>query len=191
MSDYKTFIGGKYNAIITTDGHINITESQSGNKDSMLVVRMRPDIKAPERAEGNAGYDLFCPDRTVCKANAITKIGSGLKIRPPMEHACMIVAWDKSSVAAGNSRFKGYLTVVAGLFDSSYQGEYIIALLNESDEDIVLEAGQKFVQLVIIPILTPRIIVVESVKDFGTDDFKRKDGGFGSTGDGVSQPSMV
>jgi dUTP pyrophosphatase len=154
--------------------------------DKMLVVKLRDDVKLPERAEGNAGYDLFCPDEIVCKANSITKINTGLAIRPPINIPCAIVAWDKSSVAAGNINFAGGVETVAGLFDASYQGEYIIAIWNNNDFDVTFKKGQKFVQLVVLPILTPDIISVSSIKEFDTDFYGRGEGGFGSTGDGTA-----
>jgi dUTPase len=38
------------------------------------------------------------------------------------------------------------------MIDENYQGEFIASLINTSNEQAVLEEGQKFIQLVLTPI---------------------------------------
>ena len=67
---------------------------------------------------------------------------------------------------------------LVGLIDSDYQGELKVSAWNRSDDRIVINPGERFAQLVFLPVARPNIIVVP---DFGTET-ARGTGGFGSTG---------
>lgn len=64
-----------------------------------------------------------------------------------------------------------------GVIDSGYTGSIVACLRNMSDEDYALHAGDKCVQLVIIPCAIPPIHIVSEM-----EGAERGDGGFGSTG---------
>ena len=74
---------------------------------------------------------------------------------------------------------RGHATVETGVhvIDEGYTGPIVVKLYNQGDEDVTIGAGQKLIQLVILPILTPELELAESLED--TD---RGAGGFGSTG---------
>ena len=65
-----------------------------------------------------------------------------------------------------------------GVIDSDYRGEIIVALHNDTDEFMSVEANTRIAQLVVIPyceiILTGACVL---------DDTDRGEGGFGSTGE--------
>ena len=65
-----------------------------------------------------------------------------------------------------------------GTIDSGYTGSIRAVLYNNSKRSYLVERGKKITQLVILPILTPKIQVVKKL-----DSTERGDGGFGSTGE--------
>jgi dUTP pyrophosphatase len=67
--------------------------------------------------------------------------------------------------------------VSEGVIDVGYTGSIVVKLYNHSDKDYYVEAGDKISQLVILPILTPSLDLVDTL-----DDTDRGDNGFGSSG---------
>lgn len=64
-----------------------------------------------------------------------------------------------------------------GVIDAGYTGSIVVCLHNTSDYDYNFTAGDKISQLVILPIITPTVKLVD---EFPVTD--RGDNGFGSTG---------
>ena len=64
-----------------------------------------------------------------------------------------------------------------GTIDSGYMGEIKAVLYNHSWWFKRIKAGQKITQMVILPIITPKPVLVDRLEE--TD---RGNGGFGSTG---------
>lgn len=64
-----------------------------------------------------------------------------------------------------------------GVVDADYRGEIMVALHNHSQNEAVIENGERIAQLVIAPFLTAEFIETESL-----DETERGEGGFGSTG---------
>ena len=64
-----------------------------------------------------------------------------------------------------------------GTIDSGYTGSIKAVLYNHSNESYLVRKGDKITQLVLLPIITPELELVDALEE--TD---RADGGFGSTG---------
>ena len=64
-----------------------------------------------------------------------------------------------------------------GTIDCGYVGISRVKLFNHTSISYEFKAGEKIAQLVLLPIITPDIEVVDSL-----EDTERGDGGFGSTG---------
>ena len=64
-----------------------------------------------------------------------------------------------------------------GVIDCGYTGSIVVKLYNHTSKDYSFKKGDKIAQLVIMPIITPELELVNSLEK--TD---RGDGGFGSTG---------
>jgi dUTP pyrophosphatase len=64
-----------------------------------------------------------------------------------------------------------------GVIDAGYTGAIVAKLYNHSEMFYHVRKGDKITQLVILPILTPELEVVDSL-----DETERGAGGFGSTG---------
>lgn len=64
-----------------------------------------------------------------------------------------------------------------GVIDCGYTGSIIVKLYNHTSEPYVFNAGDKITQLVILPINTDSLDLVD-----GLDDTERGENGFGSSG---------
>ena len=122
-----------------------------------------------------AGADLCaCLEETTLTipAHQTRFVPTGLAMEIPVGYAGLIYA--RSGIAC-----KRHLAPAnkVGVVDSDYRGELMVALHNHSDEDAVIEAGERIAQLVITPFLTVSFAEVEELEE--TD---RGEGGFGSTG---------
>jgi dUTP pyrophosphatase len=65
----------------------------------------------------------------------------------------------------------------AGTFDPGFRGEVSIFLINLSEETRYVEQGMRIAQMIIIPVIKPKIIEVKELSST-----ERGDKGFGSTG---------
>ncbi len=139
------------------------------------IKKLSKNAIIPSRgSEFSAGYDLYaCLEEPInIKANQTVKIPTGLAMEIPVGYAGMIFA------RSGLSTKKGLAPAnKVGVCDSDYRGEYIVALHNHSNNDAVVNPGERIAQLVIIPFLS-----VDFVETDKLNDTVRGSGGFGSTG---------
>lgn len=66
---------------------------------------------------------------------------------------------------------------LTGLIDADYQGPIKMSLWNRSQDEIVIEPGERVAQMVLVPVIRPEILVVD---EFAATE--RGSAGFGSTG---------
>lgn len=121
-----------------------------------------------------AGSDLYAciPEGSVTvPAGKTVKIGTGLAIAVPEGYFGAVFA--RSGLAAKGLRPANCV----GVADSDYRGEYIVALHNDTDEDMTVADGDRVAQLVVLPYLD-----VEFNETDELDSTERGSGGFGSTG---------
>ncbi len=137
-----------------------------------LNVQLRSEnAKLPQRQNpGDAGYDLFSPTQCVVKAKSKLLIPLDITVMVPLGYYGQIAP--RSSLAS-----KNFIDVGAGIVDSGYRGNLGVLLFNFSDEDFVVNIGDRIAQLILIQIATPDVRQVDYVS--GT---ARGNGGFGSTG---------
>jgi dUTP pyrophosphatase len=121
---------------------------------------------------GDAGYDLYAVEETVLPPGASALIPTGLHAELPEMHVGLIR--DRSSMA-----LKEWHTY-SGVIDAGYRGEIKVFLVNLSDHPQTILRGQKFAQMVVVPIYAERVHVVESVDQLRQS--VRGQAGFGSTG---------
>lgn len=123
----------------------------------------------PTRAhKTDAGLDLYAMHRAVIPPCGHVTIETGVHAEIPRNHVGLLTS--KSGLMS-----KGITS--RGTIDCGYTGSIKAVLFNHSHKCIEIEAGQKITQMVILPIITPELEVVESL-----DETERSDGGFGSTG---------
>lgn len=137
--------------------------------DICLKVVIEKGAYEPVRAhETDAGLDLKSPVSVIIPAGGHVKIDTGIRMAIPTGYVGLITS--KSGLMLKNITSRGTI-------DSSYRGTISAVLYNHGDESYCVNAGDKVCQLVIVPILLPKIEYVDSL-----DDTERGDGGFGSTG---------
>lgn len=121
----------------------------------------------------DAGLDLYCCEDTPYKGGELIKVPTKIAVQIPEGYVGLIR--DRSSVSLTK------LKVTAGVIDVGYTGEVNVVLLNLADNWGCVRAGQKIAQLLIIPIETPAVNVVEKFEESAG----RKMSGFGSSGWGL------
>lgn len=132
----------------------------------------QPTITAPYA--GDAGYDLHAAEAVVLRPGERWRISVGAHIELPPCTAGLIR--DRSGLA----HFHG-LTVLGGVIDQGYRGLLSVVLLNTDErQSYEVNIGDRIAQLVILPILTPALEVVEGTWEMSAT--VRAENGFMSTG---------
>lgn len=129
----------------------------------------------PIRAHSDdAGLDLRTPIDILLHSGQSIVIDTGIHVEIPKGFVGMLKSKSGLNVKHG--------IVSEGVIDHGYTGSIIAKLYNLSKEAHFFEAGDKITQLVIMPIITPEIEIVDTVNDFYGGQSERADGGFGSSG---------
>lgn len=125
---------------------------------------------APERAYVyDAGLDLRSPIKARVYAGESAVIDTGVHVAIPDGYVGMLKSKSGLNVKYG--------LLNEGVIDAGYTGSIIVKLYNFGEHDIMIEKGDKVSQLVILPIITPEIEIVQEL-----DKTDRGSNGFGSTG---------
>lgn len=137
----------------------------------LRIKRLTPTAKIPTYGrEGDAAFDFYSDETVTIPAKGSAKISTGVAIAFPDGYA--LVFRDRSGLS-----FKYGITMLGGVFDSNYRGDYKVKLFNTSDEDYIVEKGDK----VVSGLLLERPIV-DFVEVDELDETNRNDAGFGSSG---------
>ena len=135
-----------------------------------IKIMLDPGAIMPTRAHStDAGLDLYSPVRRIIRANDWESIETGVHVAIPEGYVGMITS--KSGLMANEG------ITSRGTIDCGYIGSIKAVLFNHSGKTYIVEPGQKITQLVLMPIITPELELVDSLED--TD---RGNGGLGSTG---------
>jgi dUTP pyrophosphatase len=138
---------------------------------NIQVKKLHPEAKVPSFAHpGDAGMDLYSVAELILKAGERISVPTGIAMALPEGYVALV--WDKSGVS-----HKFGVKVLGGVIDSGYRGEYLVGLVNLSQESFEIKVGQKIAQLLIQKVEHPE---VEEVTEL--DETSRGDGRFGSTG---------
>ncbi len=142
----------------------------------LKIKKLNENAIMPTRgSDGAAGMDLYaCMDAPVTlEPRGLYKIQTGIAIALPDKNTVgLIFARSGLGVKHGIS-----LSNAVGVIDSDYRGELTVGLCNLSDKPYRIQPGERFAQLVVMPVLG---LPLEEVDDLGETD--RGTGGFGSTG---------
>ena len=135
-----------------------------------MKVKLDEGAFMPERAhEWDAGADLRTPHDIFIAGEGYTVVNTGIHVEIPSGYVGMVKSKSGLNV-------KQNLTS-EGVIDSGYTGSIMVKLYNHGSRSVFINKGQKISQLVLLPIITPELEVVESL-----EETERGDGGFGSTG---------
>lgn len=124
----------------------------------------------PTRAhDADAGLDLYASTNGYIRGGGSLAFDTGVHVEIPVGYVGML-----KSKSGLNCR---HGLTSEGVIDAGYTGSIVVKLYNHSETDYVVNAGDKISQLVILPILSPVLKLVDSL-----EDTERGNGGFGSTG---------
>lgn len=152
-----------------------------------MRIKLEKDAYMPVRAhKTDAGLDLMSREDKVVPAGGSAVFDTGVHIELPK----YMVEWGewgdeivlKHFYTVGFIKSKSGLNVKHnitsdGVIDVGFTGSIVVKLYNHGTEDYNVKRGDKISQLVILPILTPNIEVVDEL-----EETERGDNGFGSTG---------
>ena len=136
----------------------------------LKLKKLVPDVTLPSYAHpGDAGMDLYGREtRTLEQGEPhVFKLGFALELPP----GYVGLIFDRSGMGA-----KGIKTL-GGVIDHTYRGEWGVILVNTTDREHLVKAGDKIAQLLIVPIAAGELEVVQEL-----GETRRGEGGFGSTG---------
>lgn len=134
-----------------------------------MRVKLDEGAMLPQRAyPTDAGADLFAPHDIVIPARGSAVVDTGVHVELPSGTCGMLVSKSGLNVKLG--------LVSTGLIDEGYDGSIAVKLYNHSDDCAKLPAGSKISQLVVLPVLYPRIVEADEI-----DGGERGSNGFGST----------
>lgn len=129
----------------------------------------------------DGGYDLYARETQIVPAKESAIFDTGVHIELPSIYLSDGMFLNKYKTV-GFLKSKSGLNIKHGItsegvIDMGYTGSIRVKLYNNSGYDYKVEEGDKISQLVILPIITPELTVVDSL-----DETERGDNGFGSTG---------
>lgn len=124
----------------------------------------------PTRAHDlDAGYDLFAPDGGLIPAHGTVTVDTGVHMEIPKGYVGFVKS--KSGLY-----IKNHITTT-GVVDAGYTGSIKVKLCSHGNCAYCFTRGDKIAQIVILPILTPDLEVVDVL-----EETERGSNGFGSTG---------
>lgn len=122
---------------------------------------------------GSAGADVraFCPGvRIVVKPDQVAMVPTGLKLGIPEFTGLYILP------RSGMGKKKFTIPNAPGLLDSDYTDELMVLIHNETNEDLVINNGDRIAQIVLIDTYQMQFEEVDALAK------TERKGGFGSTG---------
>lgn len=135
-----------------------------------MKVMLDKGAKLPTRAyENDGGLDLYARDTQIVPAKESATFDTGIHIELPKGTVGFVMSKSGLNIKYG--------LTCEGVIDAGYNGSIRVKLYNNSGFDYKIEKGDKVGQLVICPILTPELEIVDSL-----EDTERGGNGFGSTG---------
>lgn len=158
----------------------------------IYFTKLKPDARIPSKRDEDAGYDIYAcfeGEEVIIQPGEIKLISTGIASAFSSDYFLRV--FERSSCG-----IKG-MSVRAGVIDSGYRGEHLIAINNtglkpiviaknplkfSEDEFTVHDYKKAIAQYVLLPV--PKTEVKElSLSEFEQLEFKseRGDGGFGSS----------
>ena len=142
----------------------------------MIKVKIISDsgIYPEYETEGSAGMDIraYIDEPVKLRPGERSLVPTGLKIQLPPGYEAQIRARSGLAVKSGIT-----LINAVGTIDSDYRGEIKVGLVNLSDEEHVIENGDRIAQMVIAEYKRAELEPARVL-----DETQRGSGGFGHTG---------
>lgn len=124
----------------------------------------------PTRAhEHDAGLDLYANETAYIAPHTWVAVSTGTHAAIPRGFVGLLTS--KSGLMAKHG------ITCRGTIDADFTGSIKAVLFNHSDKVFKVEQGQKVTQMVLVPIITPELKLVDKL-----EETERGDNGFGSSG---------
>ena len=141
----------------------------------VLVKKLDSAVKLPEyKTEGSSGMDLiaFLKESIKIKPRTSALIPTGLSVAFSEDYEIQIRP--RSGLAAKNN-----ISVLntPGTVDSDYRGEIKVIIYNHSDNDFIINNGDRIAQMILAPVIKMELEEAQNLPST-----IRGQGGFGSTG---------
>lgn len=137
---------------------------------SLKVKKLNTSAKLPTRAHStDVGLDIYSLEGAIVKPGEGKVFSTG--IAAEFLPGCVGMLTDRSSMAKTGFKLAG------GIIDPGYTGELKVVLRNITNGDLNVQQGDRIAQLLIIPVQTPEVELVEEL-----NNSERADRGFGSSG---------
>jgi dUTP pyrophosphatase len=141
------------------------------NQTVIKVKRIDNKIGLPSYLyDSDVGFDLRANESIKLFPGEQKEVKTGIIIEIP--EGCVGLIRDRAGIVT-----KMGVHTAAGTFDPGFRGEVSIFLINLSEETRYVEQGMRIAQMIIIPVIKPKIIEVKELSST-----ERGDKGFGSTG---------
>ncbi|WOC32335.1 MULTISPECIES: dUTP diphosphatase [Caproicibacterium] len=142
---------------------------------NLPVKKLRENAVLPTRATvGSAGLDLYaCLEQPLTLLpGQLYQVPTGIAVALPEGTVGLLCGRSGLGVKHGIT-----LSNSVGVIDSDYRGELAAGLCNVGDKAYILQPGERFAQLLVVPILLPEPVAAKELPQT-----QRGEGGFGSTG---------
>lgn len=140
------------------------------SKSIQVKYVMLNDVKPPTKAhDDDAGFDIYSADRYYISSQQTAVVKTGLAFEIPKGWHMQIHT--RSSYGAQGLRCH------LGIVDAGYRGEVKVIIQNHTFQDMIINKGDKFCQVLFVP--TPRVGLIKVDK---LEDSDRGEAGFGSSG---------
>lgn len=115
------------------------------DKYSVLPTRKHPT---------DAGLDLYSRFNSVIKPGQVKVVDTGVYVKFPEGSMGLIKPKGRSDFLIGS-----------GVIDQNYRGEIRVKIFNPLRDSIVIAIGDPIAQLVILPVLTPELELVDELDE--------------------------
>ncbi len=141
----------------------------------VLIKKLNQAVKLPKyETDGASGMDLiaFTREPIIVKSKTCSLIPTGLSVAFSKDYEIQIRP--RSGIA-----LKKNISVLnsPGTIDSDFRGEIKIILYNHSENDFIVNNGDRVAQMILCPIVKMNLVETEDLPNT-----IRGEGGFGSTG---------
>lgn len=112
----------------------------------LKIVKLDDNAKLPYKDKYSAGYDLYASESTYIYKNSTSRIFTGLSINIPKGYFGLLAICNSLTLNKGL-----HLANSVGIIDSNCDDELVIPIHNTTSNLCLIEKGEKFAQLIILP----------------------------------------
>lgn len=135
-----------------------------------MKVTLDTGATMPRKAHAaDAGFDIFARETRIVPAKGAAVFDTGVHVEIPFGYVGFLKSKSGLNVKRGITS--------EGVIDAGYTGSICVKLYNNSDQDYIVEKGDKISQLVILPISTEELELADRLTET-----ERGNNGFGSSG---------